>query len=414
VQPQERRRRGGAERGPAQPQPVVLAESLGQGGGVGIVAGTVEEEQRARHGAQRLLDAMHDRPDDLLARARDGEVAGDVQKRAARAVGVVVLDPLEHVGDAFLDRDQQRRQNEARAERDDVLAGRRHVAERAVQKRVQQHERHPAQQHGAGGGDCLADEDLDIPEAPLQDRVGECEGNQHQRNDGHRREQRRLESEGAGERRENQKGSEPDDDAERDPADLLLGLRVLARMTHQVDQARQDRRDVGREVQEPETCGPFENRGRRRRGRGAQDRQLRRGVGERRQVEHRNHALQPHGPREDQEEVEEQRGEERAEDILGHPEQFPERVVRARGRQDVHAERGQAECPEDERGGRTVARDREEADEQVEEADEGEEQVNRVEAHRGRGQGEAAHLAARNDHQRVRERLARQLLFGSG
>ena len=129
VQAQQGGRRRRAEGGAAQAQPIVLGERLGQGPRVGIVPLALEEEEGARDDPQGLLDAADDRLHDLLAGPRRREVARDVEQRPAGAVGVVVLDALEHVGDALLHRDEQRREHDARGEGDDVLSRGRHAFE---------------------------------------------------------------------------------------------------------------------------------------------------------------------------------------------------------------------------------------------------------------------------------------------
>ena len=288
-------------------------------------------------------------------------------------------------------------------------------SKRAVEQRVEQHERHAAEQHGARRRDGLAHEDLDVPEAPLEDRVGEGERDQHERHDGEARQQRRLESERARQRREDQERREADDHAEGDPADLLLGLRVLAVAAQQVDQPGQHGRDVDGEVDEPQPLAGLEEGRRAGGGPRREDRQLRADVDRGRDVEQREDAPRADRAREQQEEVQQQRGQERAEEILREPRDPPHRVVRSGRRQDVDAERAEAERPEHEGGAGALARDREEPDDQVQDPDEGEEEVRRVEAHRGLAERHAADLArGGQDDERVREGLARQLLFRAG
>ena len=244
VQTQQRRGRRGAEGRAAQPQSLVFAEGLGEGRGVRIAGGPFEEKQRAGHDPQRFFHAPHDGLDDLFARPRRREVAGDVEQGAARAIGVVVLDPLENVGDALLDGNQERGEHDPRRERDDVFSGRGHADECPVEQRVDQHERHAAEQHGARRADRLAEEDLDVPQPPFQDRVREGERDQNERHDGEAGKQRRLQAEGARQRREQQERRQSDDDAESDPAHLLLGLGVLAPAAHQLEQAREHGRNI--------------------------------------------------------------------------------------------------------------------------------------------------------------------------
>ena len=74
----------------------------------------------------------------------------------------------------------------------------------------------------------------------------------------------------------------------RDPADLLLGLRVLPMPAHRggIDEPRQDRRAIYAEVEEPETRRPFEQRcAAASEGVAPRGRQLARRVRERRQVQ---------------------------------------------------------------------------------------------------------------------------------
>ena len=318
----------------------------------------------------------------------------------------MVLDPLEHVGDALLHRHEQRGEHESRRERDDVLAGGGHVPERPVEERVQQHERHAAEEHGARRPDGLADEDLDVPEAPLEDRVREGQRDQDERDDRDGREQRRLEAEGPRQRREDQERREADDDAEADPADLLLGLGVLAMPPHDVDEPRDHGGGVGGEVDVPEPRGALEEPRRGGGGRHREQRDLGGRVGERRQVEQRQDAAVADRPREDQEEVQKERRKERPVDVLGDPGELPERVARPRRRHDVDGEGREAEPPEDRGGRRALPGDREEADEEVEEADEGEEEVDDVEAHRRLADRDAADLARADHDEAVREGLA--------
>ena len=121
-------RRRGAEGRSAQPQAVLRAERSGESRGVGIARRSLEEEEGAGNDAQRLLDAPDDRLHDLLAGPGSREVARDVEERAPRAVGVVILDPLEHVGDPLLDGHEQRGEHDAGGERDHVLARRGHAS----------------------------------------------------------------------------------------------------------------------------------------------------------------------------------------------------------------------------------------------------------------------------------------------
>ena len=73
--------------------------------------------------------------------------------------------------------------------------------------------------------DRLADEDLDVPEAPLQDRVREGERDEDERHD------RDVESSGdakpraRGSAERSRNGARPTVTPSADPADLLLGLR---------------------------------------------------------------------------------------------------------------------------------------------------------------------------------------------
>ena len=137
-----------------------------------------------------ILDALHDRGGKLLLRARRREIARDVEERAARPVSVVVLNLLENSGDPSLHRDEQRGEHESGPECDDVLARLGHPLQSAVEQSVQENKGHAAQQHRGRGRERLADEDLDVPEPPLEDRIGERERNQDERHHGRARQER--------------------------------------------------------------------------------------------------------------------------------------------------------------------------------------------------------------------------------
>jgi hypothetical protein len=397
---------------PPQTEPVLARQGLGQGRRVGVPSGSLEENQGAGHDPQRLLDTLDDGLHDFLARPGRREIAGDVEECAPGAVRVVVLDPLQHVGDALLDGHQERGQDQPRAEGDDVLAGLGHSLECAVEERIQQDERHAAQKHGSGRRDRLADEDLDVPQTPLQDRVGERQRDEDERNDRYAREQRRLQAEGARQGREDQEGREPHDDPEGDPADLFLGLGVLAAVVQQLDQSGQNRRNVQREIEEPEAREEFQQGGNPWRGRRPEKGDLAEDVDERRDVEQRDETPCPDGSGEDQKEMKQQGGQERSERVFDQPERLPPRIAGTSGRQDVDGEGRQGHGPEQQGRLAPVTGDREEADDEVEEAHEGEKQVGRVEANRRRAERDAPHLPVRDHDQTVGEGLASQLLFG--
>jgi len=72
VEADERRRGRRPERRAAQSERVLAGQRLRERAGVGIAARALEEEQRARDDAERLLDPLDDRADDLLAGSRGG------------------------------------------------------------------------------------------------------------------------------------------------------------------------------------------------------------------------------------------------------------------------------------------------------------------------------------------------------
>ncbi len=202
---------------------------------------------------------------------------------------------------------------------------------------------------------------------------------------------------------------EADGDAERDPPGLLLGVRVLAG-PEELRQANDDRDRIHREIKEPEPGGRFRRTG------GFPDTQiekhgLRGNVRGGRQVEEGNEPPRPRGPREDQEDVKKQRGQERPEQVLREPRELPDGIVRPRRREDVDRERGEAESPEDARRRSALAGHREEADGEVEQPDEREEEIGVVGPHRGLLERDRADgLAGLNDDV-VGERTAGEVLL---
>src|SRR6266496_6451042 len=113
-------------------------------------------------------------------------------------------------------------------------------------------------------------------------------------------------------------------------------------------------------------------------------------------------------PRKDQEEVEEQGRKERAVEIFGQEKRLPHRVARARRRHDIDRERGEAERPEDPRRPGALARDREEADQEIEQTDEREEEIGAIERYGRPRQTHLANRPAGHDEQDMRKGLARQ------
>ena len=399
----------------AQVPDVLVGEAFGEqvrvGVAVALVVVLVEQEERAGDDVQALLDAAGDRLHELLAGARRGEVTRDVEQGAAGAVRVVVLDLLEDVGDALLDGDQERREHDAGPERDHVLPGFRHPLQGPIEQGVEQDEGHPAEQHGRRRAQRLAHEQLDVPEPPLQDRVGESEGNEDEGHDRDAREQRRLEAERARQHGEDQERREADGDAEPDPPHLFLDLRVFAACREELDQPRDDRDRVHEEVDEPQPRRAFLQR-RRPRPHGVQQRDLRDEVGRRRRVQERDEPARGLRPREDEEQVEQKRREQGAEKVLGQPGRLPDPVARPHRCDHVDGEGGEAKRPEDPGDRAAFLRGREYPDQQIEEPDEREEEVRAVHANGRPPDFDAAHVAAREHDEAVRERLPRQALLG--
>ena len=149
-----------------------------------------------------------------------------------------------------------------------------------------------------------------------------------------------------------------------------LSASASSGVAQQVREAHQDGGDVQDEVAEPEALDALQPLREPRRGLGRQQRELRRDVRGRRQVEQRQQAARARGPGEQQEEVEEERGHQGPEEVLREPRRLPPVVARSGRRDDVDGERREAERPEDRGDTRAFAGDREEADDQIEEADE--------------------------------------------
>jgi hypothetical protein len=215
-----------------------------------------------------------------------------------------------------------------------------------------------------------------------------------------------------GERREDQERREAHDDAEADPAQLLVRLRVPG-VAKQVQQAHQDGRDVRDEIAEPETLDALQPLRETRRGLGRQQRELRRDVRRRRHVQERQQAARANGSGKQQKEVQEERRQQGPEQVLREPRRLPPVVARSGRGDHVDRERREAQGPEDPGDARALPGDGEEADDQVEEADERQEEILRVEPDRRLPEGDAADLAVRDHDQSVRERLAREHLLGA-
>src|SRR6266542_1942383 len=90
--------------------------------------------------------------------------------------------------------------------------------------------------------------------------------------------------------------------------------------------------------------------------------------------------------------------QKRPEKVLRQPGELPDRVVRARGCDDVDRERREAKSPEDARRGSALAGHREESDGQVEQSDESEEEIREVGMDGGLPDREGADGIAGLDH----------------
>ena len=106
--------------------------------------------------------------------------------------------------------------------------------------------------------------------------------------------------------------------------------------------------------------------------------------------------------------MEEHRGSERAEEVLRQPEDLPDAVDRAGRSEDVDRERAHAEEREQRRGGRPLAPQGREADQQVENADEREEEVGKVDVRRRGAARRRGDFTAADDRERVGKRRLRE------
>ena len=352
------------------------------------------EEQVGAVERERLLDVDQQLTRQPLEVALVEKLLAELRQIPALAELGPVLQPFERGADPLACRDQQAADHQHRCHRQQVAQQSSRLRDAVLDQQAQEREAGKPEQDGETVGGDVARDHRDVPQPEAQDRVGE--GERHHRQRQHREHLDRLgafETEPPGDQIERDEGDVAARHAERDPQQLSSRLAPLSdQQPIEQDEGRDQReRDEEQQLGAVESLEHVGHLG--AVGRAEQvaavvgdEVPLQRGEERRGQVEERQQAADPGARlevhREGEEEVERQRRQQEARQLLDHEQGLAgvvgQELVARSGDQDEERARYRAPQVEEQALARLLAQDGVEADQQVEPADHGLDQVGPV------------------------------------